>query len=277
MLAGHSQLFCPPELNLLPFNTLAERAAGLGECRMERYRELGLHPAQGLERALIELLGSGTDARRRIEAWTHAGLEISTVYSILGELVAPRRLVDKSPFYAARIDTLRRAERQFDRPLYIYLFRHPYTVIASLVRNRFRPGPGHDLFRAGESLWTRSNTNILRFLSAIQPERQIHVRFENLAREPAPVLTRVCSFLGVAFEEAVLHPYAGPRMTDGVRPGLAALGDVDFGQRERIDPEPADRCRRIRLPIPLTAAVPVAQTLGYALPFETDTAAVRSC
>jgi hypothetical protein len=274
MLAGHSQLFCPPELNLLPFDTMVERNAQLGECRMERYRDLGLNPAQGLQRALMELLGDAAGANEWIETWIRSGQSISSVYSILGRLVEPRRLVDKSPFYSASIDTLRRAEQLFRRPLYIYLFRHPYTVIASLVRNRFRPAPGRDLFGAGESLWARANSNILSFLSRIEPEREIRIRFEELAREPAFVLMRLCSFLGIPFEEAVLRPYEGKRMTDGVRPGLVALGDVDFCCRDRIDPEPADRCERIRLPMKLTAAAPVARLLGYELPFETQTATV---
>jgi hypothetical protein len=276
MLAGHTGLFCPPELNLLPFETMAERAAKLGECRMERYREVGLNPAQGLERALMELEGIDAEqSRRHIEQWNHSGESTASVYSILGDLAKPRRLVDKSPFYTASAETLKRAERLFSNPLYLYLFRHPYSVIESLVRNRYRPGPTRDLTHAAESLWARANSNIIEFLSAIEPERQTHVRYEELVREPADVMGRLCLFLGIPFQEAALNPYEGQRMTDGIGEGLAALGDIDFRRHDGIDAQLGDCWRRIRLPRPLTVAIPIARSMGYELPAQAHTVAVR--
>jgi hypothetical protein len=270
MLAGHSALFCPPELNLLPFETMVDRRARLGACRMERYRELGLHPEQGLQRALMELQGLDAAASERmIQRWIDSNQSIASVYSMLSEFATPRWLVDKSAFYAAAISTLRNAEKLFNAPLYIYLFRHPYAVIESLVRNRFRPGPNRDLLGAGEALWTDTNANILGFLAAVGQERQIRIGYEELVCEPARVVTRLCSFLGIGFEEAILHPYEGKRMTDGIRPGLPALGDIGFDRHLSIDSRLGSRWTRIRIPVPLTRALPIAEALGYELPLGT--------
>lgn len=271
MLAGHSSLFCPPELNLLPFETMSERDAKLGACRMQRYRDIGLTPAQGLQRALMELQATDADSTLRlIDTWIQSQEPVARVYARLCELALPRRLVDKSPFYAASVETLRRAEQLFNRPLYIYLFRHPYAVIRSLVRNRFRPSPNRDLFRAGESLWTSTNSNILRFLANIEKHRQVHIQFEALVGEPAQVMVELCSFLDLPFEKDVLRPYDGRRMTDGVSPDLPALGDVDFERNQSIDPRMGDCWKAFRLPILLTNAAPVARDLGYALPAESE-------
>src|SRR5262245_59498081 len=167
MLAGHRDLFCPPELNLLPFDSMAERAAKLGECRMERYGDIGLSPAQGLERALMELeQASAEQSRHIVEERIRADKPVASVYKTICDLAEPRGLVDKSTLYASRLETLMRAERLFTKPLYVYLFRHPYSVIESLVRNRYRRDPERDPVGAAEALWARANSNIIEFLSA---------------------------------------------------------------------------------------------------------------
>lgn len=269
MLAGHPDLFCPPELNLLSFTTMAQRDARLGECRMERYRELGLRPTHGLLRALMELqVLDVTSSQRLIDSWVEADEPVASVYSTLCRWAAPRRLVDKSSFYGASMPTLRRSEELFGRPRYIYLRRHPYPVIASLIRNRFRSEPGRNLARTAEILWARVNSNIVQFLRDVEPERYIEISYENLVDEPTHTMSKLCSFLAIPFHEALVMPYSGSRMTDGVRAGLPALGDVDFHRHIRIEPELGRAWESIRLPRLLSIAVPVAQALRYELPYE---------
>jgi Sulfotransferase family len=267
MLAGHPDLFCPPELNLLSFETLAQRDAQLGACRMERYREMGLSPAQGLLRAVMELQAlDAASSQRVIDSWVEAEEPVGSVFTKLSRWSAPRRLVDKSTFYGASMQTLRRAEELFAAPRYIYLHRHPYPVVASLIRNRFRGQSGRDLARTAEALWARVNSNILQFLRDLEPERYIQISYESLVAEPAPTMSEVCSFLAIPLHEAVVMPYSGSRMTDGVRAGLPALGDVDFHSHTRIEPELGRAWETLSLRCPLSIAVPVAKALRYELP-----------
>jgi hypothetical protein len=276
MLAGHADLFCPPELNLLPFVSMAGRATELGECRMERYRDIGLHPAQGLVRALMELEQvSAEQSCYIVEEWVRADKPVAALYTTILDLAKPRVLVDKSTLYATSLETLRRAEELFAKPLYVYLFRHPYSVIESLVRNRYRCGPDRDPVGAAEALWARTNSNIVQFLSAIEPQRRAQVRYEELVQEPESTMRQLCDFLAIPFEPATLDPYRELRMTDGVRPGIPGLGDADFLRHGAIDPRLGDRWRRIRVGPPLTAAAPIAQFLGYELPSQKQTAAVK--
>jgi hypothetical protein len=58
MLAGHPQLFAPPELELLSFNTLADRSAAL----TGRYSFW----LEGTLRALMEIHHGDADEARRI-------------------------------------------------------------------------------------------------------------------------------------------------------------------------------------------------------------------
>ena len=261
MLAGHPQLFCPPELHLLPFDTLAEQQRELGRSYL----------AEGLQRALTELRGGDAEtAKALLDSWIADDIGIHEVYTRLGQLAAPRLLVDKSPTYAASIDTLRRAEALSGKARYLFLVRHPYAAIESFTRTRMHKliGVDHDdPFAVAEQVWTQTNQNMLGFLRHIDPERQHFVRFEDLVRQPEQTAGDICAFLGIPADPAVLRPYEGERMTDGVHGQSLAIGDPNFLHHDRIEPELADAWQTITLPRPLApAARDLAAAFGYTLP-----------
>lgn len=246
MLAGHPRLFCPPELNLLGFDTLRTREAALGPCRAAVCSMRGCDQRHGLQRALMELHHiDDVGSRRMLDTLIDADEPISGVYEMLGRLAAPRRLVDKSPSYASRADILPLSVQLFRRAHYVYLHRHPYPVIASLLRNGFESS-----VNAAESVWVTANENIQRFLSTVHPVQQIRVSYESLVDNPERVLRRLCSFLRIAFHPALMTPYAGTRMTDGIRAGVAGPGDPNFHSHTDIDP----RLGQAYPPVPLTHA-----------------------
>ncbi|MBN2312143.1 MAG: amino acid adenylation domain-containing protein [Candidatus Hydrogenedentes bacterium] len=264
MLAGHSELFCPPELHLLPFRAMKERDEKLGASYL----------GEGLQRTLMELHGINADAAgRHVTEWLERDEPIQRVYGRLQRLAAPRMLVDKSPTYASDRATLDRAEALFDAPKYLFLVRHPYAVIESIVRNRMNRllgADGVDPFVFAEQVWTASHANTLDFLEGIPAERHCTVRYEDLVREPERVLGEVCAFLGVPFQEALLTPYDGPRMTDGVHAKSMAIGDPGFLKHDSIDGSLGEVWKTIRLPKPLGhAAREVAARLDYDLPAST--------
>jgi amino acid adenylation domain-containing protein len=270
MLAGHPQLFCPPELHLLPFRTLGERQARLH----------GTYLGEGLERALMELRGvDSAVARRQTQELVDRDAGVDEVYALLARLAGPRLLVDKSPSYAAESAILARAEELFVAPRYLCLVRHPYAAIESFLRLRMHKLLGADAADPrviAEETWTSSNRHILDLLVGAAADRCHLVTYEKLVQDPAAVLGEVCEFLGMPFHPAVLKPYEGQRMTDGVDAASLGIGDPNFLDHSGIDASLAESWKRIELSPPLgAAACAVARELGYPLREEGESQSVR--
>ncbi|MFM7267671.1 MAG: alpha/beta fold hydrolase, partial [Cyanobium sp.] len=263
MLAGHPQLFSPPELHLLPFSSMGERAEALGPS----------HLGGGLERALIELEGADADhCRRLLRTWEQEDRPVQWVYGRLQELAGGRLLVDKSPTYALHPETLAQAEALFDQPRYIHLIRHPYAVIRSFVDLRMQSLFGvsdGDPHRLAETIWRVCNRNVQELRQRLGEERVLLLRYEDLVGHPATELARLCAFLGIPFDDALLSPYEGRRLTDGPHRQSLSVGDPNFGRHKGIDASLAEAWRAVTLPWPLDPATQeLARTYGYCLPRE---------
>ncbi len=261
MLAGHPALFSPPELHLLPFSTMAERSRHLQTT----------HLGEGLQRALMELLNLDVEASRTmIEAWVEQDLPIREVYATLQKRAGSRLLVDKSPSHSAHRVILARAERLFKQARYIHLVRHPYAVIESFVRLRMDKllgAEGLDPHFLAEEIWTTANRNILELVQTNASDRYHRVSYEELVRNPEPVLARCCEFLGVPFNEAVLKPYEGARMTQGIHAVSAPIDDPNFLNHDRIDARLGETWKEIDLGHRLNSSTrEIARELGYELP-----------
>ena len=265
MLAGHPDLFCPPELHLLPFETLAERQAALA----------GSYLDQGLQRALMALKDLDADASDALLSdWTERGMTVPDMYHQLQTLAGNRVVVDKSPTYGFSLSTLRRAEAVFENAKYIHLVRHPYAVIDSFVRNRMDKIfdlPNKDPYLLANQAWAVSNQNILDFLANVDPNRHYFLRYEDLVADPETIMDGLCHFLGIPFDERVLNPYRHQqqRMTDGVKAQSLPIDDPNFHRRRAIDPTLADAWKSVMLPVTLTQPIrPLAYQLQYELPDE---------
>lgn len=187
-------------------------------------------------------------------------------------LAGSRLVVDKSPMYARDLAILDRAEELFEGARYLCLVRHPYAVIESFVRKRMGKlvGAGDaDPHALAERVWLESNTHLLAFSRRVPHDRAHWIRYEDLVRDPARVMRHACDFLRIAFDPALLSPYAGNRMTDGVHPQSVAIGDPDFLEHTGIEGQLAERWRDVRLPRLLGEATRrVTTELGYELPTE---------
>jgi pimeloyl-ACP methyl ester carboxylesterase/aryl carrier-like protein/LPS sulfotransferase NodH len=269
MLAGHPDLFCPPELHLLPFATLAERQSALAPSYLD----------QGLQRALMALKGVDAAASQAmLQQWTAQGMTVPEVYHLLQTLAGDRWVVDKSPTYGFSRTTLEQAEQIFDQAKYIHLVRHPYAVIDSFVRNRMDKIfdlPATAPYPLADHMWAVSNRTIRDFLAQVDPARHYFLRYEDLIANPATVMAQLCDFLGIPFLPAVLNPYEQPkqRMTDGVQAQSLPIDDPNFHRRQAIDPTLADAWKTVQLPIALSpASQALAHQLGYTLPAATPAA-----
>lgn len=245
LLGAHSTILAPPELHLFRFPDY------------ERW-SLGYPPALTSLASLAGMLGWPDDPAS-LEA-RFAGRTVDSIYEELLVGAGPGRiLIDKTPGNAHALESLERAERF--HPLYVWLVRHPLGVALSRIerhreKRRARKAPFERLklpfylalswwrHRTGRELqetldrWTVTHERIESFLGAIEPTRWAIVHYEDLVRDPAHEIARLCRLLGVTMEPAMLDP--SRHLPRGLQWGI---GDEKIRTRERIDPSPADRWR----------------------------------
>jgi amino acid adenylation domain-containing protein len=244
MLGGHPALFAPPELELLSFNTLAERRGA--------FPGRDAFWLQGLLRAVLELRGGGLEeAEDLVASWERDGWTTARVYRQLQEWIGGRILVDKTTSYGLDPAILGRAEEEFDSPFYIHLVRHPYGMIRSFEEARieqvfFRRPHSFSRRELAELIWLVSHRNIAAHLAGVPAGRRHRLRFEDLVRDPEAELRRLCAGLGLDYHPDMAEPYreARARMTDGVHAEGGMLGDMKFHQHRGVDPAAAERWRQ---------------------------------
>ncbi|HEY4589948.1 MAG TPA: sulfotransferase, partial [Thermoanaerobaculia bacterium] len=275
MLGGHPRLFAPPELELLSYNTLAERRAS--------YSGRDAFWLEGLVRAVMEIRGcTAEEATGITDRWADEERTAREVYGELQEWLEGRILVDKTPSYALDPAILQRAEEDFAEPFYVHLVRHPYGMIRSFEEAKldqifFRQAHPFGRRELAELIWLVSQENILAFLAGVPARRRHRVRFEDLLREPEGELRRLCGFLGLGFDPAMARPYEDKarRMTDGIHAESRMLGDVKFHTYSGVDASVAERWRQdLREDFLGLPTARMANALGYDLPAGGSTAAI---
>ncbi len=190
-------------------------------------------------------------------------LDILDVYRWLFGFLRPDQfLLDKTPAYANDGDTLRRSRPL--EPLYIWLIRHPLGVIESHVRLKFRERHTKDLKGIGRTLqdfvvdqvvrtangmlpvargrevkWVLQQTIIREFLASVPAEQKVIIKFEDLVRDPEPVVQRLCAALGIAVEPAMLEACGARKVMN------TSLGDPNFHLHDRIEAKTADTWKQV--------------------------------
>ena len=247
VLGANSRIVSPQEMFLMRYPT---------------YRDFRDQKGVAIESMveLFTLLGQPKDAAA-IDAACH-GMDILDVYRWLFGFLRPDQfLLDKTPAYANDGDTLRRSRPL--KPFYIWLIRHPLGVIESHVRLKFRERHTKDLKGIGRTLqdfvvdqvaktangmlpvargrevkWVLQQTIIREFLASVPEEQKVIIKFEHLVRDPEPVVTRLCSALGVAIEPAMLEACGARKVMN------TSLGDPNFHTHDRIEAKTADTWRQ---------------------------------
>jgi amino acid adenylation domain-containing protein len=268
MLGGHPRLFAPPELQLLNFNTLAERKAVLSTERDRFWLD-------GTVRALMEIKRcDAEEAKAIMEDCEKRGLTVKEFYRLMQDWLGDSIFVEKTPTYALDVAMLRRAEEDFENVRYIHLIRHPNAMIASFEEARlhvfFPPFfTGEHPFTArqlAELIWVVNHQNILQFLANIPAKRQCRVYFEDLVTKPEQVMADVARFLDLEFHPHMADPYKQSeksRMTDAIHPMARMLGDVKFHKHTGVDARAAERGREPSK-VPLGSVTRnLARELGY--------------
>ncbi len=282
MLAGNPQLFAPPELDLMSFNTLAERRDAFSG-KFQFWLE-------GPLKAIMELRQCSADEAESIMAsFERAGWSTKRFYRQLQEWIAEsqraansglpvsqRMLVDKTPVYPMDRHILARMEQDFENARYIHLVRHPFATVYSFMEAKledifFRWDHPWSMRELAELVYLVSHRNILNFLEQIPAERQHRVWFEEMVGDAPRVMRGICDFLQIEFHPDMLEPYKGDKMTSGIRPGHQMVGDFKFYLRNKIDPKAADRWKRFKKDDRLAEQTwDVARRLNYELPADEE-------
>ena len=246
LLAGSSRLFAPPELHLLPYKTMADRRKALSGAHTD-------HLLEGAARALMQL--NSWEAEQALSFVAGCEQQGMTTKAFYRELQAPlkgeRLLVDKTPWYIVDVDILKRIDRDFVDPLYIHLVRHPLGMVRSYEESSMQrllpPNAAQEgsfgTRELAELTWLLAQQNTLEISKHVSADRWLQVQYEDLVVEPEAVLRRVCSFIGIPYESAMVNPYddMDRRMTDGVASASRMSGDLKFHLHNAINPEAAVR------------------------------------
>ncbi|MFZ5476438.1 MAG: sulfotransferase family protein [Myxococcota bacterium] len=226
MLAGHPQLFSPPEMVIAPFATMGERRKKL----TERFWEKG-----GLRRALMELCHVDVEEAKSLEA-TMDGWTVPEVYAWLQARLGDRVLVDKCPHLCADLPAMERLGRWFPDATWVWILRHPGSVTRSIENMPMAEVMLQGYAPDARDIWCYANRNVRTFLEGVPAARKVVIKYEDLVADARPAMEAVCAMQGLPFAAAMLDPYEGERMREGP-PGARAVGDPNMAGRGRIQPE----------------------------------------
>ena len=188
MLGAHNDVYAPAEPHLLT------PLAHLGY--FARVDDAPYDPviSEGAIRALVaDLPGGEADYLDALRRYTD---------SLYESLIAPsggRFLLDKTPAYALVLDF---AARLYPAARYVVLTRNPLAIWCSYVESFF--DGDFAVAHAHNPVLERYVPAIARFLRDA-PVPLIHVRYEELVRDPEAHMRKVCDFAGLEFDPAMVN------------------------------------------------------------------------
>ncbi|NOG44269.1 MAG: amino acid adenylation domain-containing protein [Calditrichaeota bacterium] len=265
MLAGNKNLFSPPELDLLTFNTLQERKEAFSKDGLQIWLESPLQ-------AIMEAKSCDVEKAKMIMAdFESKKLSVKDFYFEMQNWLSDKLIVDKTPTYAFDPNILKRMEEDFEDPLYIHLVRHPYAMIYSFIeakldQNFFRHKHSFSRRELAELIWIISNRNIVEFLQSVPEERQVQIRFEDILADPKSNMENLCRFMNIDFSNDMLKPYEGKKMTAGISENSQMVGDFKFYLHKNINSSVADKWRTYHSNDFLSdSSWEIAEQFGYAV------------
>jgi hypothetical protein len=209
VLAGHPDLFGFPEMLLFTAPTVRGLLA-----EQERRPKI---PAPwirarltGVLRAVAQLHegSQAPEAIERAERWLaeRSDWPTASLMDHLLNLAGPRTGIENSPDTAVTDEALQACLAAYPNARFIHLTRHPVTSQRSMHEH---VGQGwrrsrQELTARCATVWLRTHVRIAKALTPLPPERWLRVRAEDLLRDPATTLPRICSWLGLRCDAEII-------------------------------------------------------------------------
>ena len=238
MLDAHPALAIPPETHFIP---KLSRALEEGESSVDaaigflttrrRWGDFGIEAAD-----LRALVGDGETTASAV---THA------FYDLYAQMRGKPRWGDKTPPYVARMP---RVQSVVGEARFVHLIRDGRAVALSLGEAHFGPEG------AGEAaeVWAKRIKRARRMAPRL--DHYMEARYEELVADPEPLLRRICDFVELDFDAAMLayEEGAAGRMGESAREmrradGTVISAEMRAGLHERTSSSPdAERGERWR-------------------------------
>jgi hypothetical protein len=245
MLDAHPELAIPPETHFIPKVIKACEEGGDPHDRV--FELLTTHRRWPDYRLDAAELRTRLD---RIEPLS-AGDALRAFYGLYAEGQGKPRWGDKSPSYVRR---MRRVESALPEAHFIHLVRDGRDVALSQVEVDFGPDQIADAARD----WVEGIGKAHR--QARRLPHYLELRYEDLVADPEPLVRRVCEFVELPWDPAMLeyHRGADERMAEVTRDferggGPAIPAAVRAGRHTRVA-EPPQRARAGRWRTDMSAA-----------------------
>ena len=246
MIGQHPELFGVPELNLFQCTDMEEFNTGEnadGSVKSPFWKSM----RHGLLRALAEVFsGEQTpESIRMAERWlrTREQYTPAQVLEDLAQVVAPRRIVEKSPGILRRADFMNRMLASAPHAKFIHLVRSPIDQCKSALAAKGGIGVllslnsvdhrGDEAQLEPQILWHDTQIQILRFLDQLPEDQFVTLKGEDLLNNTDETLKALCKWLEISDAPeaiaAMKRPEDSPFACMG--PPNAPLGnDVNFLQ-----------------------------------------------
>jgi hypothetical protein len=268
MLDAHPELTIPPETHFVPDLIKAARAEGSPEELLTAVTSNRTWGDFGL--AETDLL-----ARFQRVAPGDAGEAVRAFYEAYAERVGKPRWGDKTPAYMLSVQ---RIGRFLEESRFIHLIRDGRDVALSQRARAINEQPA-----AAEQAerWVKRITKAREQAGALKGARYVETRYEDLVRDPETTLRRICTFLDLPWDGAMLsyHESAAERLGEMAGALRAEAGHAEQAAGYRIenhapttrppDPSKLDKWRTEMDPADVAAyervAAPMLTELGYEL------------
>jgi hypothetical protein len=126
---------------------------------------------------------------------------IRRVFAAYAESQGKLRYGDKTPRYVKHLPAL---AALLPEARFIHVVRDGRDVAPGIVKMRWGP----DNLRAAAAYWQHHVELGRRAGRALDPECYLEVSYEQLVVDPQPVIERMCAFVDIPFDDAMLHPEA---------------------------------------------------------------------
>jgi hypothetical protein len=138
---------------------------------------------------------------------------VSGIYDLYGATVGKSLVGDKTPGYARHVPLL---HELWPRAKFVHLIRDGRDACLSLVAwkkagklaNRFATWREHPIVTAA-LFWQRHVELCQAAGRSLEPGLYHEMRYESLVDDPAREVDRLCNFLGVPYDERMLHYHEG--------------------------------------------------------------------